>query len=132
MNDRKPMATLDKLPEAAQQAIYAHCETVTLKVGSQWLLTEHRIKLSVPQLGKWLTKMRIDRNLQRLLSTLRNNSEQGAAVIKAGQTGNQVTSATETLLQSALFRKLITNPEDTKAITRLSKLLNSAKYRLKS
>jgi hypothetical protein len=101
-------ARIDALDPEQQEAVFAHCNRagVPLEAGAKWLYDEFDVQISPQRLGKWLEKMRLDKDFRDLLSDVRADRDRASLLSREIGDAAEMAEANITMLGQALFETM--------------------------
>jgi len=125
----RPDCKLGVLPPEQQEAIFAHCESVTLQEGARWLVEEHHIRLCTHNLGVWLRKRRILNSVAPRLDAIRDARDRAMLIGSVIGSSTEITDVNSALISQAVFEEFMkpAGERDEKQLIQYMKLALSAR-----
>jgi len=121
----RPDSKLGMLTAEQREAVFAHCEKVTLEEGTAWLKEQFGVELSVSALCTWLRKKRDDQAAAEQLERIRDNRDRALLMGNVVKTAAELTDANSVLFAQAIFEEFL-KPVEKRDESRLTKYMSIA------
>ena len=121
----RPDAWWIKLKPDQLDAVFTHCESVTLTEGVKWLRATWKIVINPSSLGPWLRKEREDRINELVVDRLRDDRDRALLIGRVFGSATQLTDANSTLLAQVIFEEF-RKPEKERDDKRLTAFMDLA------
>ena len=96
---------LNILDREQQEAIYAHCESVSVNEGVRWIKEEFDLEVCFSGLTRWLQRQRTDKALMDRLEDIRDDRDRALLMGRVIGSATPITEANSVLFSQAVFEE---------------------------
>ena len=122
---KRPDARMRRLTPQQMDTAFAHCQTVTVREGVQWLKQQFNLTIGKSALAAWLQEQRIERSMAPELSAIRDNQQAASLINDAAPASTPLTVANSVFFASAVFDEF-RKPEGERDENRLLRYMDLA------